>query len=145
MTLVGAPRPFHRFQGGIVARIIAIEDSPVLQRLLAITMRDTGIDIDAYLDGFGGLEAALADPPDLVVLDLGLPDLSGWQVLERLRSEPQTLATPVVITTGETRGSVADRAAILDAVTLEKPYTGAVLRSTICMLIETRSVAESLS
>ena len=145
MILVGAPRPFHRFQGGIVARIIAIEDSPVLQRLLAITMRDTGIDIDAYLDGFGGLEAALADPPDLVVLDLGLPDLSGWQVLERLRSEPQTLATPVVITTGETRGSVADRAATLDAVTLEKPYTGAVLRSTICMLIETRSVAESLS
>lgn len=128
-----------------MARIIAIEDSPVLQRLLAITMRDTGIDIDAYLDGFGGLEAALADPPDLVVLDLGLPDLSGWQVLERLRSEPQTLATPVVITTGETRQSVADRAATLDAVTLEKPYTGAVLRSTICMLIETRSVAESLS
>jgi DNA-binding response OmpR family regulator len=128
-----------------VARIIAIEDSPLLQRLLALTMRDTGIEIDAYLNGLGGLEAVLADPPDLVVLDLGLPDLSGWQVLERLRSEPQTLGTPVVITTGETRGSVVDRAATLDAVTLEKPYTSAVLRSTICMLIETRSVTESLS
>ena len=145
MTKARASRPLHRFRkGGIVARIVAIEDSPVLQRLLAITMRDTDVEIEAYLDGFGGLEAALADPPDLIVLDLGLPDLSGWQVLERLRSEPQTLATPVVITTGETRGSTADRAATFDAVTLEKPYTGAVLRSTIAILIETRSVAGSL-
>lgn len=128
-----------------MARIIAIEDSPVLQRLLAITMRDTDIDIEAHLDGSGGLEAALADPPDLIVLDLGLPDVSGWQVLERLRAESATIGTPVVITTGDTRGSVADRAGTLDAVTLEKPYTGAVLRATILMLIDTRSVAESIS
>jgi DNA-binding response OmpR family regulator len=128
-----------------VARLIVIEDSPVLQRFIAIAMRNTGIDIEAHLDGSGGLEAALATPPDLIVLDLGLPDLSGWQVLERLRADPATLETPVVITTGETRGSIADRAATLDAVTLEKPYTGAVLRSTILMLIDTRAVAESLS
>jgi DNA-binding response OmpR family regulator len=128
-----------------VARLIVIEDSPVLQRLIAIAMRNTGIDIEAHLDGSGGLEAVLATPPDLIVLDLGLPDMSGWQVLERLRADPATLETPVVITTGETRGSIADRAATLDAVTLEKPYTGAVLRSTILMLIDTRAVAESLS
>lgn len=128
-----------------MARLIVIEDSPVLQRLIAIAMRNTGIEIEAHLDGSGGLEAALATPPDLIVLDLGLPDMSGWQVLERLRADPATLETPVVITTGETRGSIADRAATLDAVTLEKPYTGAVLRSTILMLIDTRAVAESLS
>lgn len=127
-----------------MARLIVIEDSPVLQRLIAIAMRNTGIEIEAHLDGSGGLEAALATPPDLIVLDLGLPDMSGWQVLERLRADPATLETPVVITTGETRGSIADRAATLDAVTLEKPYTGAVLRSTILMLIDTRAVAESL-
>lgn len=128
-----------------MARIIAIEDSPVLQRLLAITMRSTDVEIEAYLDGSGGLEAALAIPPDLVILDLGLPDMSGWTVLEQLRSDPATLEVPVIITTGETRGSVSDRAAMLDAVTLEKPYTGAVLRSTVLMLIEARTMTESLS
>ena len=128
-----------------MARIIAIEDSPVLQRLLDITMRDTGVDVEAHLDGAGGLEAALTNPPDLIVLDLGLPDMSGWEVLERLRGDPATLMTPVVITTGETRRSVGDRAVMLDAVTLEKPYTGAVLRATILMLIETRSVVRSFS
>ena len=60
-----------------MARIVAIEDSPVLQRLLALTMRDTSVEIDPYLDGSGGLEAALANPPVLIVLDLGLPDMSG--------------------------------------------------------------------
>lgn len=128
-----------------MARIIAIEDSLLLQRLLAITMRDTGIEVEAYLDGSGGLEAALANPPDLIVLDLGLPDVSGWQVLERLRAEPATIEIPVVITTGETRGSVADRAGTLDAVTLEKPYTGGVLRATTLKMIGTRSMAESYS
>lgn len=128
-----------------MARIIVIEDSPVLQRLIEIALRGTGIEIEQCLKGSDGLEAALANPPDLLVLDLGLPDLSGWQVLERLRSEPVTSKTPVVITTGDTRTSVADRAAVLDAVLLEKPYTSAVLRAEIVSLIENRPVAQSLS
>lgn len=126
-----------------MARIISIEDSPVLQRLLEITMRGTGIEVESYLDGSGGLEAALEDPPDLIVLDLGLPDMSGWQVLDRLHAESATFETPVVITTGESWGTVADRAAMYDAVTLEKPYTGAALRETILVLMNTRSVAKS--
>jgi len=128
-----------------VARIIAIEDSPVIQRLIEITMRDTDVEIESYLRGSDGLEAALANPPDAVVLDLGLPDLSGWQVLERLRSDSVTSEIPVVVTTGDSRSGVADRVAALDAVILVKPYTGAVLRAEILSLIQSRPVARSLS
>ena len=119
-----------------MARIIAIEDSPALQRLLAITMRDTGIDVDAFLLGAPGLEAAIEDPPDLIVLDLGLPDMPGWEILERLRSEPSTVAVPIVVATGESRSVVIKRLSKLNAVMLEKPYTGAVLRATIRVLVE---------
>jgi DNA-binding response OmpR family regulator len=119
-----------------VARIIAIEDSPALQRLLAITMRDTGIDVEAFLLGAPGLEAAIEDPPDLIVLDLGLPDMPGWEILERLRSEPSTVNVPIVVATGESRSVVIKRLSELDAVMLEKPYTGAVLRATIRVLVE---------
>jgi DNA-binding response OmpR family regulator len=119
-----------------VARIIAIEDSPALQRLLAITMRDTGIEIEAFLLGAPGLEAAIEDPPDLVVLDLGLPDMPGWEILERLRSEPSTVNVPVVVATGESRSVVINRLSELNAVMLEKPYTGAVIRATIRVLVE---------
>ena len=128
-----------------MARIIAIEDSPVLQRFIELALRDTDIEIEACLRGMDGLEAALANPPDLLVLDLGLPDLSGYQVLERLRSDPLTSETPVVITTGDSQSSVAERVAALDAVILVKPYTGAVLRTEILSLIENRPVAQSLS
>ena len=119
-----------------MARIIAIEDSPALQRLLAITMRDTGIEIEAFLLGAPGLEAAIEDPPDLVVLDLGLPDMPGWEILERLRSEPSTVNVPVVVATGESRSVVINRLSELNAVMLEKPYTGAVIRAIIRVLVE---------
>lgn len=119
-----------------MARIIAIEDSPALQRLLAITMRDTGIDVEAFLLGAPGLEAAIEDPPDLIVLDLGLPDMPGWEILERLRSEPSTVNVPIVVATGESRSVVIKRLSELNAVMLEKPYTGAVLRATIRVLVE---------
>lgn len=119
-----------------MARIIAIEDSPALQRLLAITMRDTGIDVEAFLLGAPGLEAAIEDPPDLIVLDLGLPDMSGWEILERLRSEPSTVDVPIVVATGESRSVVIKRLSELNAVMLEKPYTGAVVRATVRVLVE---------
>jgi two-component system KDP operon response regulator KdpE len=122
-----------------VARIIAIEDSPALQRLLAITMRGTDIDVEAYLLGAPGLEAALADPPDLIILDLGLPDLPGWDILERLRLEPAMANMPVVVATGESRSAVIGRLSALDAVMLEKPYTGAVLRATVRVLLEAQA------
>ncbi len=119
-----------------VARIIAIEDSPALQRLIAITMRGTGFDIEAFLLGAPGLEAAIEDPPDLIILDLGLPDMPGWDILERLRSEPSTVDVPIVVATGETRSAVIGRLSELNAVMIEKPYTGAVLRATVRVLLE---------
>ena len=119
-----------------MARIIAIEDSPALQRLLAITMRGTEIDIEAFLLGAPGLEAAIDNPPDLIILDLGLPDMPGWEILERLRSEPATVNVPVVVATGETRSVVIGRLSGLNAVMLEKPYTGAVLRATVRVLLD---------
>lgn len=122
-----------------VARIIAIEDSPALQRLLAITMRDTGLEIEPHLIGSTGLASALEDPPDLVILDLGLPDMPGWEILERLRSEPATTKVPIVVATGETRSVVIERLSELGAVVLEKPYTGAILRATVEMLLVARS------
>jgi len=122
-----------------VARIISIEDSPALQRLLAITMRGTEIDIEPHLLGRSGLEAAVENPPDLIILDLGLPDIPGWDVLERLRAEPTTADVPILVATGETRSGVVERISEMGAVMLEKPFTGAVLRATVRVLIGARA------
>ncbi|MEN8113037.1 MAG: response regulator [Actinomycetota bacterium] len=128
-----------------MARIIAIEDSTALQRLLQITMRGTGFDIESHITAADGLAAATEGPPSLIILDLGLPDRSGWEVLEHLRAHSTTSDIPVIITTGQSSGTVAERAAAFDAVILEKPYTGAVLRATVELLTRGRSTAAALS
>ena len=51
------------------------------------------------VDGPSGLEAALNESPDLLVLDIGLPEMDGWQVLDKLRSNPGTKTLPVLVLT----------------------------------------------
>jgi DNA-binding response OmpR family regulator len=119
-----------------LARIIAIEDSPALQRFLVLTMRGTGIEIEAHLRGIHGLEAAIDDPPDLIILDLGLPDMSGWKILERLRLNATTANVPILVATGETRSVVIERLTELRAEMIEKPYSAAALREIVGALID---------
>jgi len=66
----------------------------------------------------------------------------GWEVLERLRSEPATVDVPILVATGETRSVVVNRLSELGAVMLEKPFTGAVLRATVRVLIGAGANAE---
>ena len=68
-------------------RILVIEDNPVLRANLDAMFREHGIHADFAADGLSGLQAALAAPPDVLVLDLGLPGLDGLRVCERLRAQ----------------------------------------------------------
>lgn len=66
-------------------RVLVVDDDPTLRRTLAIGLRAEGHDVLLAADGRSALQAATEDQPDLMVLDLGLPDLSGVEVLRRLR------------------------------------------------------------
>lgn len=68
-------------------RILVIEDNPVLRANLHAMFVEHGIHADFAADGLSGLQAALSDPPDVLVLDLGLPGLDGLRVCERLRAQ----------------------------------------------------------
>lgn len=81
------------------ARILVVEDSAVIRRLIEVCLRPADLDVTMCDDGPTGLAATLADPPDLLVLDIGLPDMDGWEVLDRLRSEPTTRELPVLVLT----------------------------------------------
>ena len=89
-----------------MARILIVEDEEKIARFVA----HEGYEVDNSADGRGGIEAALADDYDLVLLDLMLPQLSGLEVLRRLRREK---STPVILLTA--RGDVMDKVAGLDA------------------------------
>jgi two-component system, OmpR family, KDP operon response regulator KdpE len=68
-----------------VTRILVVDDEPALARALAINLRAHGYDVAIAANGRAALVAASAQPPALVVLDLGLPDMDGVEVVEGLR------------------------------------------------------------
>lgn len=116
-------------------RILVIEDSPVLHRFIEISLRGQDIAVDSAEKGATGLEAALADPPDLVMLDLGLPDVDGWEVLDKLRADPATAHTPVLVTSGWKGPEISVRAHSRGAEVLPKPYAASDLRTAVLAML----------
>ena len=68
-----------------MTRVLVVDDEPLLLRALRITLKARGYEVDVAPDGKSALEAAAHKHPDLIVLDLGLPDLDGIEVIEGLR------------------------------------------------------------
>ena len=66
-------------------RALIVDDSDVLRRLIEMCLRPVGFELAAARSGAEALEVAASFHPDLVLLDIGLPDMSGWDVLDGLR------------------------------------------------------------
>lgn len=90
-------------------RILLVDDEPGLRRTLAIALRAQGHDVLTAADGRTALQAARDDDPDLMVLDLGLPDLSGVEVLRQLRA---WTSLPVIVLSA--RAESTDKVEALD-------------------------------
>ena len=103
-------------------RILVIEDSPVIRHLIEICLRAEDVDLITRDDGLRGLEAVTTESPDLVILDIGLPGMNGWQVLEAIRSGTARHVPVVVLTAhgGEDCREQADQAGADALVT--KPF-----------------------
>src|SRR5215475_6760021 len=91
-------------------RVLVVEDEPGLLRTLEITLRARGYQVATAPDGRSALSEAARRPPDAVLLDLGLPDLDGTEVVRRLRA---WTGVPVLVLTG--RGGSGDKIGALDA------------------------------
>ncbi len=81
-------------------RALIVDDSEVLRRLIEMCLRPAGLEIATASCGAEALDVAASFDPDLVLLDIGLPDMTGWDVLEALRESPVTAHTKVLILSG---------------------------------------------
>ncbi|MGD8867985.1 MAG: response regulator transcription factor [Gemmatimonadales bacterium] len=88
-------------------RILVVEDESDIAALVAYQLAHAGYQVRTATNGREALKAIELDPPDLVVLDLMLPEIGGTEILETLRSRKETRSTPVIILTA--RGEEADR------------------------------------
>ena len=90
-----------------MARILIVEDEQDLAGLVEYNLRAAGFETETAGTGAGGLAKARARTPDLVLLDLMLPDVAGGEVLQMLKSDPELRKVPVVIVSA--KGHEADR------------------------------------
>ena len=93
-----------------MTRVLVVDDDRALARALSINLKARGYDVDVALTGAEALASASSRPPDVVVLDLGLPDLDGLQVLQGLRGWTNV---PVLVLSA--REEQAEKVAALDA------------------------------
>ncbi|MEH0932215.1 response regulator [Micromonospora sp. CPCC 205558] len=93
-----------------MTRILVVDDEPQILRALRINLRARRYDVDVAGTGAAALKAAATHPPDLVVLDLGLPDIDGVEVIRGLRG---WTTVPIIVLSG--RAGSEDKVAALDA------------------------------
>ena len=86
-------------EGIQMGHLLVIEDEPCIRDLFTTVLTAAGHVVRAAPDGQAGLEEALAQPPDLILLDLVMPGLDGLQVAARLRATPETAMVPLVMVT----------------------------------------------
>jgi PAS domain S-box-containing protein len=93
-------RSSKRSMGKELKTVLVIDDEPALLELMGLTLVKKGFCVLRAGDGRTGLELARSHAPDIVVLDLAIPEFSGTQVVEELRAQAQTKNVPILIHTG---------------------------------------------
>ncbi len=91
-------------------RVLVAEDSATERRIYTTVLEDAGFEVHEAPDGRYALDICRIIHPDVLVLDLGLPQLSGIEVLRRLRDDHKIFATPVVVLTADDRDSTSELA-----------------------------------
>jgi DNA-binding response OmpR family regulator len=123
--------------------VVVVEDDPDLQILTGMLLEAHGHTTRSYSGGKQALEACIADPPQVVLLDWMLPEMTGLDVLRALRSHPSTADVPVVMVTALDRPE--NLAAAYDSGAsdyVRKPFTGRTLVAAVERQIAAHSVPE---
>lgn len=122
------------------SRVLLAEDEPHITELLKFLLSRAGFDVRTEADGRAALESALDNPPDVMILDVMLPELDGFEVLRRLRSDPRGAGVPVMMLTA--KGQREDRETAkrlkVDAF-VTKPFSNAEVIENVRRLANERA------
>jgi len=120
-----------------MTRVLVIDDEAPIRLLCRVNLEAEGMEVLEASDGPTGLEKARNDEPDVILLDVMMPGLDGWQVAEELLDSDLTSSIPIVFLTA--RAEVRDRARGLDLGGIDyvtKPFNPVELAPLVLALIE---------
>lgn len=104
-------------------RVLAVDDDPVIQRLLQVNLEMEGFDVELAADGAEALERMRASAPDLVLLDVMMPELDGWAVCEAMKADPSLADVPVIFLSARAQDVDIERGTGLGAAAyITKPF-----------------------
>ncbi|MFP4324319.1 MAG: two-component system response regulator [Anaerolineales bacterium] len=122
----------------MVKTIIAIEDDPQISELIEVLLESDEVNIRTYQDGPSGLNAILDEIPDLVLLDVKVPGMSGLEIHAEIRQNPPTRSIPVIflsVTEQAFQQRVQFTRSLIDYY-MTKPFDILALRERIKLLLD---------
>jgi len=118
-------------------RILVVDDEPELLRALCIRLTAEGFACETATNGVDAMTRLQGDLPDLIILDLLMPQMSGYEVCRRLQEDPRTAQIPIIVLTAVPERTVKQTAEWLGAASLlHKPFDTTVLLSTVRRLLK---------
>lgn len=113
-------------------RILVVDDEPDVVTLMTRALESEGFETLTAYDGISALDIAQAEKPDLILLDVMMPMMSGYEVCQQLKASPATQYIPVLCVTSAHTGDARERSRQAGAATLVlKPFTTAELVAQI--------------
>ncbi len=82
-------------------KILVIEDEPAMVELVTLILKNRGFEVIGAVGGREGLDLIRSSKPDLVLLDLMMPDMSGWDVYQHMKADEEMKAIPVIVVTAK--------------------------------------------
>jgi DNA-binding response OmpR family regulator len=93
--------PAAKMEEKVAKRILCIEDEPEMIDLIRLILGRRGFDVSGAAGGTAGIKAAREQLPDLVLLDLMMPDMDGWEVYQQMKANEATRNIPVIVVTAK--------------------------------------------
>lgn len=107
-------------------KILFIEDEPEQIMVMKVRLEASGYAFISAMDGEEGIEKARGEKPDLILLDLILPKMNGYEVAKRLRGDPNTCDIPIIVVTASGAEKLEEKCRAVGAdVCIRKPYDAA--------------------
>lgn len=120
-------------------RVLLAEDEPNIVESLTFLLERAGFEVAVETDGRQALEAALADAPDILILDVMLPKLDGYEILRQLRADRRAETLPVLMLTA--KGQREDRETALECgadLFITKPFSNSEIVAAVEQLARGR-------
>jgi len=121
----------------MLKKILLVEDEADLIEVLKMRLESSGYEFISAMDGSQGIKKALEEKPDLILLDVIMPNMDGFEVCKRLKADSQTKNIPIILLTAAGLKDIEDKARACGAdLSARKPYDSADLLVKIKALLK---------